>query len=66
MKKRYFNFYYVVAFNTIKILTLQAPRHDGLNLSSVKDANVGANKWPKIIIKWPFMSCKLPGFFLQK
>ena len=44
MKKKCFNWYYVVAFDPIKILTLKAPQSDGLNLSFVKDFNVVAKK----------------------
>ena len=43
-EKRCFNWYYVVAFDQIKILTLKAPQSDGLNLSFVKDYNVVAKK----------------------
>ena len=25
-----------------------------------------AKKWPKMVIKWPFMSCKFPVFFLTE
>ena len=32
----------------------------------MKVVNVVAKKWPKMVIKWPFMSCKFPGFFLTK
>ena len=49
----------------IKILTHSAPQNDSLNLSFVKDVNVVAKKWQKMVIKWPFMSRKFPVFFLQ-
>ena len=35
-----------------------------MNLSFVKYVN--AKKWSKMALKWPFMSCKFPGFFLTK
>ena len=44
MKKKCFNWYYVVAFDPIKIWTLKAPQSDGLNLSFVKDFYVVAIK----------------------
>ena len=43
-EKKCFNWYYVVAFDPIKIWTLKAPQSDGLNLSFVKDFNVVARK----------------------
>ena len=38
------NWYYAVAFDQIKILTLKAPQSDSLILSFVKDFNVVAKK----------------------
>ena len=43
-EKKCFNWYYVVAFDPIKILTLKAPQSDGLNLSFVKDINTVGKK----------------------
>ena len=43
-EKKKFNWYYVVAFDPIKILTFKAPQSDGLNLSFVKDFNIVAKK----------------------
>ena len=65
-EKNCFNWYYVVAFDPIKILTLKAPQNDRLNLSFVKDFYVVAKKWPEMVIKWPFMSQKILVFFLTK
>ena len=31
----------------------------------MKDVNVVAIKGQKMVVKWPFMSCKFPVFFLQ-
>ena len=42
-----FNWYYVVAFDPIKVWTLKAPQSDGLNLSFVKDFYVVAKKMAK-------------------
>ena len=55
---------YAVAFDPIKILTCWAPQNNRQNLSFVK-VELPAKKWPKIVIKWPLMSCIFPVFFLQ-
>ena len=47
MKQRYFNLYYVIAFDPIKILIHQATQNNGLNLNFLKDANVVAKKMAK-------------------
>ena len=68
-EKKSFNWYYVVPFDPIKILTLKAPQNDGLNLSFVKDflkSYVVAKKMARnghkmaIYESWIFMF-----FFLQ-
>ena len=51
MNKKYFNWYYVIAFDLIKILTHYAPQNDGLNLSFLKDVNVVAKKMAKKMAK---------------
>ena len=66
LEKRCFNWYYAVAFDQIKILTLKAPQSDGLNLSFVEDFDAVNKKWPEMVIKLPFMSQKNLGFFLTK
>ena len=41
-------------------MTYLAPQDDGLNLNFLKDVIVVAKKWPKMVVKWPFMSCIFP------
>ena len=54
-----------VAFDQIKILTLNVPQSDSLNLSFVKDLYAVAKKWPEMVLKWPFMGHIFFVFFLQ-
>ena len=54
-----------IVFDPIEIQTNQAPQNDRLNLSFLKDFNVVGEKWPERVVKWPFLSLKFSGFFLQ-
>ena len=60
-EKNNFNQYYAIAFDPIEIQTHQAP----LNFSFLKDFYVVGEKWPERVVKWPFLSLKFSGFFLQ-
>ena len=64
--KKSFNWYYVVAFDQIKILTLKAPQSDGLNLSFVKDFNVVAKKMARNGHKMAIYESYFFIFFLTK
>ena len=56
---------YAVAFDPNKILTCRAHQNDIQNLYFVKAINEVGEKWPEMVIKWPFMSQKISVFFLQ-
>ena len=54
----------VITVVPIMIQTCSAPQSDRLNLHFVKDFHLNGTKWPKMVVKWPFMSCIFPVFFL--
>ena len=66
MKQRYFNLYYVIAFDLIKILTHLAPQNDGLYLNFLKDVNVVAKKLAKNGRKMTINELYISSFFLTK
>ena len=41
------------------------PQNDRLNLSFSKDFSVVDEQRPERVVKWPFLSRKFPGLFLQ-
>ena len=65
-KKKDFNQYYVVAFDTIKIYTHLAPQNDRQNLSSVKDIYVVAKKMTRNGRKMAIFEIEMFIFFLTK
>ena len=65
MKKYDFNQYYAISSDPIEIQTHQAPQNDRLNFSFSKDFSVVDEKRPERVVKWPFLSRKFPGLFLQ-
>ena len=66
MKKNCFNWYHVVAFDSIKILTLKVPQNDCLDLTSVKDFDVVAKKMARNGHKMAIYESKNFVFFLTK
>ena len=57
--------FFVVTFDPIRFLTCLTPQNDRLNLSFSKDFSVVDEKRPERVVKWPFLSRKFPGLFLQ-
>jgi 1,4-alpha-glucan branching enzyme len=66
MKQRYFNLYYVIAFDPIKILTQYASQNDGLNLNFLKDVNIVAKKMAKNGHKMAIYELHISSFFSYK
>ena len=51
----------VIISEPIDIKTCLAPKNDRLNLSFVKDVHTISKKWPKMVVKRPFISCNFLG-----
>ena len=66
MKKNNLTNNKVIAFDSIKIQTQQAPQNDRLNLSFVKDICVVAKKMTTNCQKWQFLKLKFSKKILQK
>ena len=51
--------FFVITLEPIKVKTCLAPQNDRLNLSFVKDNHIFGEKWPDMVVKWPYISCHI-------
>ena len=66
VKKMHLCFFAVLFFFAFRVITIVpimiqtclAPQNDHLNLSFVKDFMWFTQKWPQMVVKWPYIRCK--------